>query len=93
MNFCPNVPMRTGIFARVQDVIVIAGVGSLSGVCIPGGDEAVQIWGGGIAEELLRIRLGARLREVVVLQLDVEDVADGRSRDGRTRRDQAGGEP
>src|SRR5262249_41986226 len=45
---------------------------------IAGSHEAVQVWGRGIVEELRRRRDAARLREVVVLHVDVKDVADDR---------------
>src|SRR5208283_3097051 len=64
----------------VQHVVVIAGVGGLCGVGIAGGHEAVQIGGCGIAKELLW-RPGGYvrwLREVVVLHVNVKDIANGR---------------
>ena len=63
-----------------RHVVVIAGIGGLCSVGIAGGNEAVQIWGCGIAKELLW-RPGGYvrwLREVVVLHLNVTDIANGR---------------
>ena len=62
-----------------RHVVVIAGVGGLCGVGIAGGHQAVQIGGCGISKELLGRPAQARgLREVVVLHVNVKDIANGR---------------
>lgn len=82
-GFLPNVVGLRWVDAWVitrwcsQDVMVSAGVGNLSSVRISGGNKAVQIRGSGIVKDLLgRTRVAARLREIVVLQVYDEDVAD-----------------
>jgi len=63
-----------------RHVVVIAGVGGLCSVGIARGNEAVQIGGCRIAQELLRLPDEARwLREVVVLHFNVKDIANGRA--------------
>src|SRR5262249_10824789 len=65
-------------------VHVVAGVGGLFGVGIAGGDQAVEIGGCGFALELLEVGEARGLREVVVFQLNVKDVAEGGARRHRS---------
>src|SRR5262249_34458955 len=55
-----------------------AGVRGLRGVGMSRGHEAVEVGGRGIAEELLRRRDAAWLREVVVLHLNVNHITNDR---------------
>src|SRR5206468_2702823 len=62
----------------VHHVVVVAGVRGLRGVGVAGGHEAVQIRGRGVVQELRRRGHAARLRQVVVLHVYVNDITNDR---------------
>ena len=72
-------------------VVIVAGPGGLGGIRIAGGHETVQIGGGEVAQELLRTGDAARLSQIVILHVDVEDVVDlaggSRNHEHRSHRD------